>query len=62
MRGEPAVLVNDDDGGPLALRLAAHEVAIDLALGGIIRDPFCGESGVVRGHDRGARIVVLQQR
>ena len=33
MRIEPAVLVNDDHGGTLAAGGAAHEIAVDLALG-----------------------------
>ncbi len=59
MRVEPAVLVDDDDGGALAQGLAAHEIAVDLALGGIVGDAFGGEPRVVRSHDRGLRVTIL---
>ena len=56
---EPAVLVDDDDGGALAQGLAAHEIAVDLALGGIVGHAFGGEPRVVRSHDRGLRVIIL---
>ena len=46
----------------LALGLQLRQVAVDLALGRVIRDAFGDQTRVVLGNDRGLRVVVLQQR
>ena len=67
MRVEPAVLVDDDHRRPLAqifrvCGLGAHEIAVDLALGELVGHALADQPAVVRRHDRGLRVIVLQQR
>ena len=59
VRVEPPVLMNDDHHGPLAAGFAAHEIAVDLALGRVVGDAFGNEPGIVGRHDGGACVVVL---
>src|SRR5690606_16501746 len=56
-----AVLVDDDDGGPLHLVRRTDEIAVDALAGRIIRNDVDGEPRVIRRHHRGPRVVVLQQ-
>ena len=62
MRREPAVLVDDDDGRALALLLEARQVAVDLDAARVIGRRLDREARIVGRHDRGLRVIALQQR
>ena len=62
VRVEAAVLVNDQHDRALALLLRTRQVAVDPALGGVVGEALGRKPRVIVRHDRGLRIVVLQQR
>jgi hypothetical protein len=47
--------MDHDNGGPLARALAAHEIGIDPAFGGIIGNALGNKSGIVASNGGGFR-------
>ena len=54
--------MDHDHGGPLAHALAAHEIGIDPAFGGIVGNALGNEPGIVASNGGGFRKVTLKKR